>query len=217
LKGRGLSSATVNRHLAAFLAVWGASLQREGWRDGVYDPIPSGLYLREPSGRSRVVSEVELGAVCAELPPSYQGLAVFLYEVGCRVSEALKLEPQDVDLPRRRVTFRDTKTGHDRAVPLTTRAHLVLERAPSTVFAHLSQSALNHAWAVARERMGLAADREFVPHSLRHGAVTRWVRAGIPLPVVSQMAGHRSAKTTYKYAHVGVEDAQEWMQKTGLS
>ena len=75
LKGLGLSPGTVNRHLAAYLAVWGSTAARMPSPGGP----PSGLYLREPARRSRVVTEAELGGLCGELPPAYQGLAVFIY------------------------------------------------------------------------------------------------------------------------------------------
>jgi len=44
-------------------------------------------------------------------------------------------------------------------------------------------------------------------HSLRHGYVSRLVRAGVPIKTVQALAGHASAVTTLAvYAHVGIVD-----------
>jgi integrase len=207
----GLSAGSRNRAAAAVLTVW-----RCAHRRGLLGAPPVGMYAREPKGRTRVLTDGEVRDVVAALPHSFRYLVAFLHQTGCRVSEALKLEARDVDLDLKRVTFRDTKSGGDRTVPLTACALDIFPYIPADPFAHLSQSAFNRAWASARKKMGLEKDDQFVPHALRHGAVTRWVRAGIPLPVVSQMAGHRSPKTTYRYSHTTVDDAQEWLKRVDL-
>lgn len=212
LRNLGLSPATVNRHLAAYLAVWGAHLEREReW--GV---PPSGLYLREPAGRSRVVTWTEYVALTAQLPAPYRGLLHFLWTTGCRVSEALELRPGDVDAANRTVTFRGTKNGDDRTIPVDGRVAGELARAPVGFFAHLSQSAFNHAWAQAKAELGWGGQEDLVPHALRHTAITRWVAAGLPLPVVAKLAGHRSIKTTMRYTHLSTADLTSAMSRAGI-
>ena len=44
-------------------------------------------------------------------------------------------------------------------------------------------------------------------HSLRHFAISTWLRAGVPIPVVSRMAGHAKASFTIDtYGHCIPED-----------
>ena len=225
LKGRGLSPGTVNRHLAAYLAVWGAYLQFPG-RTGNQEAPPGGLYLREPAGRSRVVTPLELERLVAEMPQSCGALARFLYGTGCRVSEALGLRCCNVDANNGvwSVTFQGTKNGDDRTVPLDDRAQMVLEtrHAPGILLANRSvflsptQSTFNHDWAAARARIGLEHDEGFVPHALRHTAITRWVAAGVPLPVVAKLAGHRSIKTTLRYTHLNTQNLVDAMSRAGI-
>ena len=38
-------------------------------------------------------------------------------------------------------------------------------------------------------------------YSLRHYAITSWLRRGIPIHVVQKMAGHKHLSTTQRYVH----------------
>jgi site-specific recombinase XerD len=38
-------------------------------------------------------------------------------------------------------------------------------------------------------------------YTLRHYAITTWLRKGIPVHVVQRMAGHRNLSTTQHYVH----------------
>jgi len=54
-------------------------------------------------------------------------------------------------------------------------------------------------------RFRIAADKEgfdeVTPHSLRHAFASGLVRAGVDLPTVMRLMGHRDVKTTMKYAN----------------
>lgn len=63
-----------------------------------------------------------------------------------------------------------------------------------------------------REQTGLA----FTPHLLRHTRATEWIRAGVPLEVVSRLLTHRSVATTSDtYVHLEVEDVRAELVKAG--
>lgn len=51
--------------------------------------------------------------------PRLSALMLLLFQTGARIGDAIRLEPQDLDLPARKVTFRDMKNGEDGTADLT--------------------------------------------------------------------------------------------------
>lgn len=113
------------------------------------------------------------------------------FYTGMRVGEILRAE-------RRGGLFAlaDTKNGHPRLVPMlpiiSTAARQPMPR----------RSEIDYYWPLARTACGL--DHVHL-HDLRHAAATAMVDAGIDLGTVGAVLGHRSAQTTKRYAHHGVQ------------
>ncbi|MDA8047327.1 MAG: tyrosine-type recombinase/integrase [Actinomycetota bacterium] len=64
-----------------------------------------------------------------------------------------------------------------------------------------------------RTRTGI----EFSLHVLRHSAASEWIRAGVPIEVVSKLLTHASIATTSDtYVHLDVEDLRAELVKAGL-
>ncbi len=62
-----------------------------------------------------------------------------------------------------------------------------------------SEWAPNQAFKRVCKRLNLS--EEYTLYSLRHWAITSWLRAGIPVHVVQRMAGHKHLSTTQRYVH----------------
>ncbi len=72
---------------------------------------------------------------------------------------------------------------------------------PSKTGRHpLSKQVASKAFRRAREAAGF--DDRFVPHTLRHSYATRLIERGTPLPVVKDLLGHGSIRTTEIYTHM---------------
>jgi len=224
-----LSSVSAGR---ALVAVRG--FHRFALREGVtaVDPAhvvrPSGTPRRLPKAIS--VEQVEAlieAAGSGEDPRAVRDRALLevLYATGARVSEAIGLDVDDLDLEAGTALLHG-KGGKQRLVPVgrmareAVEAYLVRGR-PGLVAAGAGTPALfvnrrgarlsrQSAWSmirVAAERAGLSAD--ISPHTLRHSYATHLLDGGADVRVVQELLGHVSVTTTQIYTLVTVEKLRE--------
>jgi integrase/recombinase XerD len=176
------------------------------------------------------VSEIEaiLDAAGSEGTPRAlrdRALLEVLYATGARISEAVGLDVDDLDLDSASVLLRG-KGSKERIVPVgrlavgAVEAYLVRGR-PALAASGPGGPALflNHrggrltrqsAWTVlagAVERSGVTA--EVSPHTFRHSFATHLLDGGADVRVVQELLGHASVTTTQIYTLVTVERLRE--------
>lgn len=148
-----------------------------------------------------------------------------LYGTGCRISEAVGLDVDDLDLAHRvcRVVGKGSK---ERRLPLGEYAAAGLDaylvrsrpdlarrgRGSPRVFLNSLGRPLSRqsAWQViqeARQRAGVAATVS--PHTLRHSFATHLLQGGADIRVVQELLGHASVTTTQIYTKVTVDTLRE--------
>ncbi|MDA1195742.1 MAG: tyrosine-type recombinase/integrase [Planctomycetota bacterium] len=100
-----------------------------------------------------------------------------------------------------------SKNRQPREVPLTSAAHAALSslRLPSSgsrdpVWPDLLAITAPGVSARFRRLARRAGFDSLRAHDLRHGFCSRMAQAGVPLPTVGLLAGHRSIATTQRYA-----------------
>ena len=132
---------------------------------------------------------------------------------GCRKSEILTLQWAHVDFEFGCLRLPDSKTG-EKVVPLgapTLELLASLSHVESNPYvlpgekegAHLV--GLPKVWARVRARAGLSDVRL---HDLRHGFASIGASAGMGLPIVGRLLGHKDPATTARYAHIGSDPAK---------
>ena len=153
-----------------------------------------------------------------------RALLEVLYGTGARISEAVGLDVDDLDLTDATVLLRG-KGGKERLVPVgsyareAVEAYLVrgrpglVERAvgaqPGAALflgvrgARISSRAVYD--VVARELGEVLGTSAVGPHALRHSAATHLLDGGADLRAVQEMLGHASLGTTQIYTHVSSE------------
>ena len=156
-----------------------------------------------------------------------RALLEVLYGSGARISEAVGLDVDDVDLERGAVLLHG-KGGKERLVPLgsyaaaAADAYLVRAR-PALVQAGRGSHALflNTPGRPAEPaervddpavsgRAGPALDPEHLsPHTLRHSFATHLLDGGADVRVVQELLGHASVTTTQIYTLVTVDRLRE--------
>ena len=154
-----------------------------------------------------------------------RALLEILYGTGARISEAVGLDVDDLDLTGRSVLLRG-KGGKQRLVPLGSFAAKALSaylvrvrpelarqgRGTPKVFLNARGGPLSRqsAWTVLRgaaDKAGLGTD--ISPHTLRHSFATHLMEGGADVRVVQELLGHASVTTTQIYTLVTVDQLRE--------
>jgi integrase/recombinase XerD len=184
-----------------------------------------------PAGIPKALDEEEVGrllhAVTGDEPLAQRDRALLelLYGTGIRISEAVGIDVDDLDLDdgTLRVLGKGSK---ERVVPIGRGARIAVE-----AYLHDGRLALRRArarrasdaeavvlnarggrisrqscWAIVRragERVGL--DSHLSPHVLRHSCATHMLDHGADLRVVQELLGHASISTTQVYTKVSPE------------
>ena len=199
----GTSEKTVNRRLSTLSRMMTWAHQREWLTKRPHIPK-----FKEKAGRLRWQTQEEEATMIRLLREQGRDdladLVAVLADTGCRRSEILELDWENVDGTWIRLW--ETKGGISRSNPLTQRAHGIIEARRSEghagPFTEVSARDLEYQWNKARKAMGLEDDKGFTPHCLRHGCASRLVQAGVPLLTVKELLGHQKIETTLIYAHL---------------
>jgi integrase/recombinase XerD len=211
-------------------------------RDGLARVDPS-VGVRPPTPAKRLpkalpLADVEAileaaGAAGTVLSMRDRALLELLYGTGARISEAVGLDVDDIDLgdpdgPGGTVLLRG-KGSKERVVPLgryardAISAYLVRARpelvspgstagVKGALFLNARGGRLSRqsAWTVivrSAERAGVAA--EVSPHTMRHSFATHLLEGGADVRVVQELLGHASVTTTQVYTLVTVDTLRE--------
>lgn len=127
--------------------------------------------------------------------PHLAALVLFMYQTGARISEAVALQWDTVDLPRRRATLLRTKTTgpHTRHLPddLVARMTALPQDPGVPVFRYTSRFSVAERMARVCERAGIEYKS---PHLAgRHAFATMCVSMGVPTRVAMDAGGWRSS------------------------
>ncbi len=208
-------------------------------RDGMATHDPS-AGVRPPSPAKRlpkalVLGDVEAileaaGAAGTALAQRDRALLEVLYGTGARISEAVGLDVDDLDLDEGTVLLRG-KGSKERIVPVGTYARDAVSSyvagargdlvaagsgtragAGGALFLNARGGRLSRqsAWTVivrAADRAGVTA--EVSPHTLRHSFATHLLEGGADVRVVQELLGHASVTTTQIYTLVTVDSLRE--------
>jgi integrase/recombinase XerD len=220
LRAAGLAPSTVARRLAALRSFFGHQVLLGARPDNPAAAVESPRRVRRlprtlSAGEAERLVEAARGTTPRDLRDA--ALVELLYGAGLRISEALALECQAVDLDERLVRCVG-KGGKERVVPVGRQAAEALRRylsrgRPLLDRRHRTELFLNArggpltragAFLVLRRlaaKAGLEPERVH-PHLLRHSFATHLLEGGADLRSVQEMLGHADLATTELYTHV---------------
>ena len=224
LSDKNMSKTTIARKLAAikgffrFLAkenMVGSDLTSSIASPKIPLRLPKALTIDEVT---RLINTVKLNS-----PADYRDHAIleFMYATGCRISELVSADIDDLDLENQIVKL-SGKGSKQRIVPLGDYALNSLNRYLISARPAVSGGALVDAaalfrnlrggrlsrqgvWGVIRKYAKKAGIEAITPHSLRHSFATHLIDGGADIRVVQELLGHASVATTQIYTKVTIE------------
>ena len=155
-------------------------------------------------------------------------LIELLYSSGLRISEALQLTVNSIDLNNNIVKVKG-KGNKERIVPVGSKAIIALRnyntlrprlagnKPTDELFITKNGNRLSavQAWRIIHKAMmQVTESKQKSPHILRHSFATHLLDEGADLQSVSEMLGHSSLSTTQIYTHVSVERLKETYKKS---
>ncbi|MCA9739240.1 MAG: tyrosine-type recombinase/integrase [Gemmatimonadetes bacterium] len=164
-------------------------------------PLPSVLSMEEVS---RLLKRTR--------NPKHRALLMLLYSAGLRVSEVVRLKPEDLDLDRGLVRVRRAKGRKDRYTLLARRAvdavRMYTDAYPTGPWLfpgdrrdrHLTTRSVQRIVKQSARAAGII--KNVTTHTLRHSFATHLLEGGTNLRVIQELLGHQSTRTTQIYTHV---------------
>ena len=203
---RGRSPATVGRDINVISKTLHEA-RKLGWIS-IVPPMPS---IPAPKHKTRWLTTAEEDTLITKcLEQGYRRYVdiladaiPFMCDTGARLGEFIKVQPEVInESPNGNyVTFKDTKNGTDRTVPLTRRA----EDAISCVFKNEDWRArpkgphLSQQFRIIADMCDMS---DVTLHTMRHTCASRLVQGGMDIYKVQKWMGHSDIKVTQKYAHL---------------
>ena len=184
---------------------------------------PSAKTAYDAEGRRKYLSAAEgrkFVQHAANLPKAEALFCLTIYYTGCRISEALALRRQDIDLEVKAILIRSLKKRGKREI----------RRVPAPEFLIVGLSAIaglnahtpiwpfsrTTGWRIIKDVMKAA--QIFGIHAttkgLRHGFGVRGAMMQIPTSVIQNWMGHSDPSTTAIYLAVKDDEERELIKKT---
>ncbi|WP_136798038.1 tyrosine-type recombinase/integrase [Desulfosediminicola ganghwensis] len=219
----GAKPGTINRELSALSHLYTMAIE---WNWIAHKPFAIKKFKED---RGRIVyltlEQIErlLEAAKQDQNEHIHPFIVIGLATSMRKMEILSIRLEHIDVSRRVIYIPQAKTGA-REQPMTKRLANLLKgliKAAATdqewLFPSLA-SRTGHTVSIEKpfrrvvKKAGLN-EREVVRHTLRHTAITHLVQAGVDLPTVQRISGHKSFDMVVKYSHQNGKHIDSAMDK----
>ena len=220
------TEATINRELTVLSHLLNKAVEW-GWIKA--SPVKVRRF-QEHRTRFEYLTEAEIARLLhAAKEDSNSQIYTFVFvalHTAMRAGEILSLQKDFVDLGKGLIDLPRSKTGA-RTVPISPSLSAFLGRYLGTIEAGqpwlfpsgASKSghteSLSKPWQRIVDEAGLAG-RQISRHTLRHTAITHLVQAGVDLPTVQRISGHKSVQMVVRYSHQNSQHVQDALAKLDL-
>lgn len=204
----GRSPKTINMYIDTLNSAW--KYARTNLSIAVPAEAPASLVAKE-----RVNNEREVDLTTAEYErllkeannqptkygqwpfPILEDLIKFAVLTCARYSEITNLKRSNTDFDKKLATFKDTKNGTDRTIPLSDEVIAILKKYPfgDKFFPIKNRDRFKMYWYRARKRAGLSHLRF---HDLRSVGITFHILNGMQLHEVALLSGHKTLAVLHR-------------------
>jgi site-specific recombinase XerD len=212
---------------------------REGQRDSKVKTNPARLIhsKAESRGRYRFLDrQTEYSMVAEKIAEQYPTrLRAFTFSVfsGARLSEQFYLRWPNVNFRDQEITFRDTKNGEDRTIPMNSIMLTILTelraehpKSKGTAFGELREFCCLPGAKLAEDVeddgyspkwfRDLCFDlgiEDYTWHNNRHTFCSWLAQDGASLKEIQELAGHKDIATTARYSHLSPDRRSSVMER----
>jgi integrase len=177
------------------------------------------LVLRDCNGQRKYLNQAEREAffyLADQLPSAEKAFCQVLYFTGCRISEALALKPNNLDLADCVIiieTLKRRRKGVFRAIPVP--PVLLRELKNLSGSDRLFDFSRTHAWRIVKSVMGQAGieGTHATAKGLRHGFGIAHAAHNTPLNLIQKWLGHASSETTKVYLDAVGEEERSFAKR----
>jgi integrase len=217
-KEDGVSEVTINRELAFLENLFTKAVE---WGKTGEKPVTKVRFYREDNARTRFLTDEEEARFLAHRKLQLKPLVITALHTGFRASELCSLTWDDIDFRRRVITVRAgyAKNGESRSVPMnevltaTLKAVKLQMADGERVFCNRQGTPYRSYRTTFERTLRQAGIQDFTFHDLRHTFASRLVMAGVDLPTVKELLGHKDISMTMRYAHLSSDHKQAAIKK----
>ena len=212
MQSEGLAPKTVNTYVQLLNQIWTTAKRIWSINLPAQSPFELVSLQKVNNERDRVLTHAEYARLLEAAERSelrmLRDVIVFAYKTGARVMEILNLKRIDTDLTKKLATFRDTKNGTDRTIPLANEVVEILKRYPfgDKFFKVKSYDSFSYFFKQARDRAML---HDFRFHDLRACFCTNALLSGMSESQVAIISGHLDWRSLKRYSRIKAEDLIE--------
>lgn len=213
LDEKGLSEATVNRHLAQFRST--LIMCRDLWENDDKTPwlerVPKFVFEEEPEGVIVSVTEEKLAELYNALPEVQQDMMLTALQSGLRDTPLRLMEKTWINFELGVVTIPGNYQKNRKPVEVPLPPEVLngiirsMKRFPESKFVFATETGKpifkcsNKRWYAALEKVGLKG--EFKWHHLRHLFASNHISNGTPESVIQRLGGWVTPSMVKRYAH----------------
>jgi integrase len=213
-----IKPASANREISCLRSIFNRAIKND---KAEKNPCAGIRMLKENNNRDRVLTDDEFARLLAASPAHLKAVILTAFHTGMRKGEILGLTWGQVDLKEGFIHLRpeNCKTNEARSIPLCQELlemfrGMVRGLPAAKVFTRNGQpiKCIREAFAAACKRADI---ENFVFHDLRHCFCTNAFRAGLPIPIIQKITGHKTMAMFKRYTAIQPEDLKKAIAKMG--